>query len=292
MSDSESEKCLNEIVELFKLTSNKSFTVKVSCTDTYASVRKSDDSLLNMYYDLSKEEHDLAKTDFDMCKFNKTFEEVHKVDDRGYGSWLSASVGDDVGNVSDDDSDDTKNVETNIVDPNFNKNFEEKVACGSHVDTSILHPDQMGMLSGVHLGVNINDNMSSSEVFTSMMNQHPEFTDVYSAFTHDNTIIDKVAAFDETIRPRTLEELIAERESTVDSSITPETLVAYEKKKLEEEFERQRLLREHFDPTGSERKWLTNNSFLHDFSSLPSATKNTIVGAEAGAESSQTTQNH
>jgi hypothetical protein len=258
---SDLEKCNNEVVELFKLASNKACTVKVSCTDTNVS----DGSLLNMYHDLAKQESDLAKSHFDLCNFNKTFEEVHKVDERGYGTWLSASASDDVGNESDDD---VKNVETNIVDPNFNRNFEEKVASGSNVDTSILHPDQMGTLSGVHLGVNIHDNKTSSEVFTSMMNQHPEFTDVYSAFTHDNTIIDKVAAFDETTRPRTLEELIAERESTVDSSITPETLVAYEKKKLEEEFERQRLLREHFDPTGSERKWLTNNSFLHDFSSV------------------------
>jgi hypothetical protein len=288
---SDLEKCLNEVVELSEFVCNKSYNVRVSCTDTYVNTRKSDESLLNMYHDLAKMEHNLIKANFDPSKFNKTFEEVHKSDDRGYGAWLSASAGDDAdaGNVL-DDNDDASNVETNIVDPNFNKNFEEKVACGSHADTSILHPDQMGMLSGVHLGVNINDNMSSSEVFTSMMNQHPEFTDVYSAFTHDNTIIDKVTVFDETTRPQTLEELIAEREAAVDSSITPDSIVAYERLKLEEEFERERLLRERFDPTGSERKWLTNNSFLHDFSAAPSATENTVIGAVE--ESSNSTQNH
>lgn len=284
---SDLEKYMNEVITVQRLQAfNKTYIIKVPGSETDT---QPEGSLLNMYNDLAKQESDLAKAHFDLCKFNKSFEEVHKVDERGYGTWLSASAGDsdDAGNASDDD--DVGNVETTIVDPNFNKNFEEKVACGSHVDTSILHPDQMGMLSGVHMGVNINDNMSSSEVFTSMMNQHPEFTDVYSAFTHDNTIIDKVAVYDETTRPRTLEELIAEREATVDSSITPETLVAYEKKKIEDEFERQRLLREHFDPTGSERKWLTNNSFLHDFSVLSGATENTVVGAE---ESSSSTQNH
>jgi hypothetical protein len=140
-----------------------------------------------------------------------------------------------------------------------------------------LHPEQMANLSGVTLGVNIEDKMSPSEVFTSMMNENPEFTDLYSAYTHDNTMIDKIAAFDVSTRPRTLEELIAEREATVDLSITPETIVAYEKKKLEEEFERERLLRERFDPTGSERKWLTNNSFLHDFSVAKPIAENTVV---------------
>jgi hypothetical protein len=271
MSDSEhsldlaESECINKIMELIPKTA---YSVKVSCKDHPTS----NDSLLNMYHDIAKMEHDLIKASFDPSKFNKTFEEVHKSDERGYGAWLSGgSDGNDAADTSDDD---TKNVETNIVDPEFNRKFEEKVISGSHIDTSVLHPEQMGTLSGVTLGVNVHEDLESSEVFTSMMNEHPEFTDVYSAFTHDNTVIDKVATFDESVRPQTLEELIAEREATVDSSITPDAIVAYEKMKLEEELERERLLRERFDPTGSERKWLTNNSFLHDFSSVPGATQN------------------
>jgi hypothetical protein len=258
--------CINKIMELIPKTA---YSVNVSCNDRITS----NDSLLNMYHDMAKMEHDLIKASFDPSKFNKTFEEVHKSDERGYGAWLSAAAdGDDAGGDTSDD--DSKNVETTIVDPEFNKKFEEKVVSGSHIDNTILHPEQMGTLSGVTLGVNVHEDLTSSEVFTSMMNEHPEFTDVYSAFTHDNTIIDKVATFNESVRPQTLEELIAEREATVDSSITPEAIVAYEKMKIEEEFERERLLREHFDPTGSERKWLTNNSFVHDFSSVPGATQN------------------
>jgi hypothetical protein len=257
--------CINKIMELIPKTT---YSIDVSCKDH----QTSNDSLLNMYHDIAKMEYDLIKTNFDPSKFNRTFEEVHKSDKRGYGDWLSAVA--NGYNADDTSDDDSKNVETNIVDPEFNKKFEEKVVSGSHIDTNVLHPEQMGTLSGVTLGVNVHEDLDRSEVFTSMMNEHPEFTDVYSAFTHDNTVIDKVAAFDETTRPRTLEELIAERGASVDSSSTPDALVAYEKMKLEEEFERERLLREHFDPTGSERKWLTNNSFLHDFSSVPSATQN------------------
>lgn len=213
----------------------------------------------------------------DLKMFNKQFDEVHQRDERGYGTWLSSS--NDTDSVDDSSDNDSRNVETNIVDPDFNKKFEEKVVSGSHINTDYmgLHPEQMANLSGVTLGVNINDDRPPSEVFTSMMNEHPEFTDVYSAFTHDNTVIDKVAAFDESTRPRTLEELIAEREATVDSSTLSETIVAHERKKLEEDIERDRLLREHFDTTGIERKWLTNNSFLHDFSAAKPVAENTVV---------------
>lgn len=215
----------------------------------------------------------------DLKMFNKQFDEVHQRDERGYGTWLSSS--NDTDSVDDFSNNDSRNVETNIVDPDFNKKFEEKVVSGSHINTDAmgLHPEQMANLSGVTLGVNINDDRPPSEVFTSMMNEHPEFTDVYSAFTHDNTVIDKVAAFDESTRPRTLEELIAEREATVDSSTLPETIVAHERKKLEEDIERERLLRERFDTTGIDRKckWLTNNSFVHDFSTAKPVAENTVV---------------
>jgi hypothetical protein len=260
------------------LTSNKVFTVNVSCKDNCVS----DGSLLNMYHDIVKEEVNIAKANFDLHKFNKAFEQVHERDERGYGSWLSASATE--GDDTLDGDNDTTNVESNVADPNFNKNFEEKVVSGSHIDVGVLHPEQMATLSGVTLGVNVNDDRSSSEVFTSMMNEHPEFTDVYSAFTHDNTVIDKVASFDESTRPRTLEELIAERDAAIDPKNASDYIIAYEKMKLEEELERERLLRERFDPTGSERKWLTNNSFLHDFSSVPSTTENAII--------SDTTHNH
>jgi hypothetical protein len=243
------------------------YTINVTCTD---------DSQNDTAYTHLNVNRNIILSETDLKIFNKRFDEVHLRDERGYGTWLSddTTEGDKDGDISDEDS---KNVETNIVDPDFNKKFDEKVVSGSHIDTVVLHPEQMATLSGITLGVNIKDDMSSSEVFTSMMNEHPEFTDVYSAFTHDNTMSDKIAAFDESTRPQTLEELIAEREATVDLSITPETIVAFEKKKLEEELERQTLLREHFDPTGSERKWLTNNSFLHDFSSTNSKADNTVV---------------
>jgi hypothetical protein len=248
---------------------NKAYTIKVSCKD---------DALLEAYHKIDEDIRNELLKDADKKKIDsRTFNEIHPRDERGYGAWLSA----DANELDKDDSsdDETKNVESTIVDPDFNKKFEEKVVSGSHIDTDTLglHPEQMGALSGATLGVNVKDDRSPTEVFTSMLNENPEFTDLYSAYTHDNTIIDKVATFDESLRPKTLEELIAEREATIDLSNTPETIVAYEKKKLEEEFERERLLRDHFDPTGSERKWLTNNSFLHDFSSVKAATENVVV---------------
>ena len=249
------------------MSESEEHSLDLSCAANIKILNRNDTVLIEAYHKIDKDiRNELLKDANNRGFDSRTFNEIHLRDERGYGAWLSADANELGKDYSSDD--DTKNVETAIVDPDFNKKFEEKVVSGSHIDTGImsLHPEQMANLSGVTLGVNIEDKMSPSEVFTSMMNENPEFTDLYSAYTRDNTVSDKIPTFDETVRPRTLEELIAEREAPVDSSITPDTIVAYEKKKLEEEFERQRLLHEHFDPTGSERKWLTNNSFLHDFS--------------------------
>jgi len=187
-------------------------------------------------------------------EFHKKYEETHEKDVRGYSSWLS-NVEEGSSTLINPLDEYPKIKPPTFPEAEFNKVFEDTTIMGSKIDSSdtlIIHPDQMATVSGRNLGVSLIDDNTGT--FTSMLNERPEYTDTYSAFTHDNTITDKVKFIEDTSRPKTLEELIAQR----DTEILPvsvagyEAYAAYEKKKFEEELEYRKKLRGYYESSNSD----------------------------------------
>lgn len=182
--------------------------------------------------------------EFDNDAFNAEFVKQHIFEDRGYESWLKTP--DDTTNLSDDGAfgNATQKPPT-FSEKDLNVVFETTFKQGSSAQTSIiLHPDQMAYTSGRNLGVALIEQTGGT--FTSDPSANPKYTDLYSAFTSDNTISDKIPTF--TNSAKTLEEIMAEREK----EITPtdddlKEVVEYEKKKLEEQKQHLENIKKYFD---------------------------------------------
>lgn len=214
---------------------------------------RSTNEIINNVYDdiyngLTKEE------------FHTKFEKEHERDIRGYSSWLS-NIEEGSSTLINASNKYPKIKQPKFAEENFNKVFEDTIKMGSNIDSSdtlIVHPDQMATISGTTLGVSLIDDNTGT--FTSMLNERSEYTDIYSAFTHDNTIIDKIKMENYSMRPHTIEELIAQR--NIKSLSGYEAYDAYKKKKFEEELEYNKRIREYFK---SNTKLLDNdNGFLHN----------------------------
>lgn len=210
---------------------------------------------------------------WDREEFNKKFEEVYEKDIRGYSSWLS-NIEEGSTTLIDPSEEYPKIKQPTFNEKDFNKVFEEHTVIGSNVDSSgtlIIHPDQMATISGTNLGVNLIDDNTGT--FTSMVNERPEYTDTYSAFTHDNTITDKIKFIEDLDRPHTLEDLITQRNIDIlpVSVAGYEAYAAYEKKKFEEEVEHLKRIRGYYESSDdgihTNTKWLDddNTGFVHNF---------------------------
>jgi curved DNA-binding protein CbpA len=201
------------------------------------------DELINRVYE-----------EFDLADFNKEFELKHNVSsNHGYQDWLK--------NNEDNNLIVGEKYGTNTIKPptfgleDFNKTFEENAKKNICVESIILHPEAMAYLSGTTLGTEIIETTSGN--YTSGIFYKPEYTDVYSAFTKDNTISDKV---NEVVTERTLEQLISER----DAKITPfddnelKAIAEFEKKKLEENTNNLSKIKEYFEFEGKVSNQIQN----------------------------------
>jgi hypothetical protein len=144
-----------------------------------------------------------------------------------------------------------------FLEKDLNKIFEYSVKCGKAEPTElILHPDEMafqGRSMGTELIVKDNSSFSSGPY------DNPEYTDLYSAYTSDNTYFDKLPTYKG--KERTFEELLKEREMEYKTELDRdlEAIAAYEKHKLDEEKEHKKKVSEYFQSTGSS-KWALNSS--------------------------------
>ena len=192
--------------------------------------------------------------EFDSAGFNKEFEIKHDVfGGHGYQDWLKNNeennliVGEKYG---------TNTIKPPTFGPeDFNKTFEENAKKDKCVESIILHPEAMAYLSGTTLGTEIIETTLGN--YTSGIFYKPEYTDVYSAFTKDNTISDKV---NEVLVEKTLEQLISER----DAKITPfddkelKAIAEFEKKKLEENTNNLSKIKEYFEFEGKVSNQIQN----------------------------------
>jgi hypothetical protein len=175
-------------------------------------------------------------------EFNDQFEKVHvRENERGYEEWLKQD--DDV--KQDDLSTDLSK------DPiDWNRTFESNVKQGKPEPTTlILHPDQMGFVSGSTRGAALIP--STGQSFTSDPEECPEYTDLQAAYTSENTVYDKVPVYQE--KPRTFEDILKERDMVYVSELDRdlEAIAAYEKRKQEEEVAHKQKIEAYFKGTSS-----------------------------------------
>ena len=175
-------------------------------------------------------------------EFNDQFEKVHvRENERGYEEWLKQN---------DDVKDDEKHDGLSKDPIDWNRTFESNVKQGKPEPTTlILHPDQMGFVSGSTRGAAIIP--STGQSFTSDPEERPEYTDLQAAYTSENTVYDKVQVYEE--KQRTFEDILKERDMVYVSELDRdlEAIAAYEKRKQEEETAHKQKIEAYFKGTSS-----------------------------------------
>ena len=181
-------------------------------------------------------------------EFNDQFEKVHvRENERGYEEWLKQD------DVKDDEKVDLPNGSPNGLEKDpvgWNRTFESNVKQGKPEPTTmILHPDQMGFVSGSTRGAALIPTTGQS--FTSDPEERPEYTDLQAAYTSENTVYDKVPVYEE--KPRTFEDILKERDMVYVSELDRdlEAIAAYEKRKQEEETDHKQKIEAYFKGTSS-----------------------------------------
>jgi hypothetical protein len=122
---------------------------------------------------------------------------------------------------------------------NFHSTFEEKARIGKPVATALaLHLDDMAYSVGVGTA------LIKAGSYTSQPGLRPEYVDLYSAYTTENTMFDKLVP----IKERTYEELLKEREEVYSACTDDDAAViaAYARKKIDDEIEHKRALESYF----------------------------------------------
>ena len=123
---------------------------------------KRPDEIINRFFD-----------EFQNDEFNRLFEEQKK-ETHGYASWLKG-----------DELTEFDKKPEKIDEKDLHRLFEERHKGVS--SSIILHPEAMALCSNIGTALVDNENCYTSEIFS-----NPEYTDLYSAFTVNNTIYDKV----------------------------------------------------------------------------------------------------
>jgi hypothetical protein len=153
-------------------------------------VRETNRVLNEIYDDMSQEdsEKQVYIKQFNE-EFNKVFEQTHESDNlKGYEGWLKA---DSVGDLKADSVGDLKEEEKYSDNTDFQLKFEEAARKGKPAVTSsslMLHPDEMAL----HAPMGTLLLQESGSTFTSIHGLRPEYTDLYAAYTVENTVIDKL----------------------------------------------------------------------------------------------------
>jgi hypothetical protein len=174
-------------------------------------------------------------------EFNDQFDKVHvRENERGYEEWLKQ-----------DDVKEDGLPNSVVKDPvDWNRTFESNVKQGKPEPTTlILHPDQMGFVSGSTRGSALIP--STDQSFTSDPEERPEYTDLQAAYTSENTVYDKVPIYEE--KQRTFEDILKERDMVYVSELDRdlEAIAAYEKRKQEEETDHKQKIEAYFKGTSS-----------------------------------------
>jgi hypothetical protein len=200
--------------------------------------------------------------EFDREMFNKLFEEQESQPSQqsGYEGWLKNKEADD--NLIDGKYGAATQKEPDFPGTKLNEVFEAAIRANGHKKEThdiIIHPEAMAYISGQTLGTEIIETVGGD--YTSAPFLRPEYTDVYTAFTSNNTISDKIPDFEEATK--SIEELIAEREKDREAVVplTNSELAAiqeYERKKLDNNVSHMAKVKTHFNHETNIQNNLTN----------------------------------
>ena len=201
--------------------------------------------------DQHSEEYQKMRMKYDA--FHADFEKTHDSGlSNGYSTWLSSKE-DNALVESDGIYGEHTIPPPAFSETDFLKVFESTVRIGKPEPHSIiLHPDDMAYRSGTCLGVAIVEEAGGT--FTSDPQANPEYTDLYSAYTSNNTLYDKLPSYQDKVK--TLEELLKEREAVYETQTDEDlaAIAAYEKKKMEDEAAHKKRMQDYFSGTASS-KW-------------------------------------
>lgn len=161
-------------------------------------------------------------------EFNRRFEELHTDDlymkNEGYSKWLS------------DESNSNCNTEP-VPENEFNNIFNKRYSKDKTMtDNIIKHPNTFVTYSYKIAGAELK--LARPETFTSELFSRPIYTDVYSAYTHDNIIYNKLP--DICYDTKTLDDIIKERGEDIKPFTDEEKAILYEYERNELEKEKQR----------------------------------------------------
>jgi len=185
--------------------------------------------ICEIFDDLHLEKHDEWNK-----KFNEQFEQHHERENtKGYEEWLKSPP------VNENESFVTSSTDE------WMQEFEKRVRRRHPaVQTQLTRiPDEMEY-DTYCIGTSIIEH--KDQTFTSQGNHRPQYTDLRSAYTTENTIIDKLPVYEPV--SKTVEELIAERDQVyqLDKDKDLEAIHAYELKKQQEEKEHQERIAAYF----------------------------------------------
>ena len=187
-----------------------------------------------------------AFEEFEREAFNAAFEAQNPRKDHGYSDWLHDASEDT--KVTDGSFGSATQLAPTVEEGRLQEEFERATREGKPAPSValIVHPDEMAYVSGQMLGTIILD--TGAGCYTSDLYQTPEYTDVYAAFTKDNTLCDKVLPFVEGEK-KTLEQLIAEREADIVPLENAElaAIADFEAKKRQQEKEHLQKIKDYYE---------------------------------------------
>ena len=196
--------------------------------------------------------------EFDNENFNKQFEETHKAEGHGYQDWLKNTT-DDLNMIKGTYGSFAVSLPVQKApifdEKDFNKVFEQSAKKDKPEPSAIiLHPEAMACISG--FGTEIIERHEGG--YTSVAFSNPEYTDVFSAFTDNNTITDKITTFKET--NKTLEDIINERNAAIKPFDDSErqAIFDFEKKKVAEQTKHLEKVKDFFEFDAKQGQQLEN----------------------------------
>jgi hypothetical protein len=168
---------------------------------------------------------------------------------RGHSDWLSSDEKSVVSFESDGLYGSCTMAPPVIKEEDLHHLFEYTARCGKPPVTDLaLLPDQMartiscGGMSLISL---------ATDSFTSDLLEKPEYTDLHDAYTRENTVVDKLPTFQESMR--TFEDLLKERDIVYQSEHDKDlaAISLYEKVYQQQQAEHKKQVEAYFQSTGA-----------------------------------------
>jgi len=178
------------------------------------------------------------------ASFHEQFEKVRE-QTKGYSEWLQSK---DTNLITTDGQYGELTIKATIAPSDIkdlNSAFESSIGVTPSVSTLSLHPDQMAYCTG-NMGHTL---VEQSSGFTSAPGLNPEYTDLYNAFTSENTVFDKVPPINAINAEEALAALIAEREKVYEcvKDEELEAIAEYERKKIEANKKHKNSIQQYFN---------------------------------------------